>query len=538
MARRRLRDLIAVATVLAVIAIVVPAASAAGSLSMTVTSAPDPVSSGQALTYTINATNTGGATATGATITDTPPALGPGNFMTAPYVTTNLGSCTYNNGQVTCNAASIAAGQVWTVNISGVLTAAAGATVSDTAAVSATESSAQVNASATNTITVAPNVQPGFAQSLLAKGLAKPVVIAFAPGGDVYLGEQGGTIVIYRNGAVLPNPVVTIPNVYSTGENGLLGLAFDPNFATNGYVYASYTANVTNKQGVVQPFTQLSRFTVVNSTINPATEKVLYRGNQSQNVHHPGNTLKVGPDGKLWWSVGDNVPSISNGQTLTNIYGKMVRLNLDGTIPPDNPFVNMPGAVPAIYAYGLRNPFRFSFLPDGRAITEDTGSSFAEELNIIQRGGNYGWHFYEGNCFSCGYINPAYAYGHLPRDGATSAIAAYSGTAFPNQYNHVVFYGDYNRRDIQAVAFDPTYQTQISDTVFSSTAGTIADLEEGPDGSLYFVSIFEGMFSKISAVGPFPPSASAATTPNAGNAPLTVQFSSAGSSDPYGKPIT
>ncbi len=236
--------------------------------------------------------------------------------------------------------------------------------------------------------------------------------------------------------------------------------------------------------------------------------------------------------------MGDNVPSISNAQTLTNIYGKILRFNLDGTTPTDNPFVNVPGAVPQIYAYGLRNPFRFTFLPNGKPMTEDTGSSYWEELNTIQPGGNYGWDFYEGNCGSCGYINPVYAYGHLPTDGAASAITAYSGSAFPKQYDNAVFFGDYNRHDIEAVTFDPTYSTETSDTVFDSGAGTVADLREGPDGALYYVSIFEGTFSKLYPVGPFPPVAAASASPNAGLAPATVQFSSGASSDPYGGPLT
>ena len=94
----------------------------------------------------------------------------------------------------------------------------------------------------------------------------------------------------------------------------------------------------------------------------------------------------IGPDGKLWWSVGDNVPSISNGQTLTNIYGKILLFNLDGSVPSDNPFVNVPHAVPYIYAYGLRNPWRFTFLPNGQTMTEDTGSSYWEDLNVVQPG--------------------------------------------------------------------------------------------------------------------------------------------------------
>ena len=207
---------------------------------------------------------------------------------------------------------------------------------------------------------------------------------------------------------------------------------------------------------------------MVNGVASPATEKVLYTGNQVQledgtggNYDHAGNDLKVGPDGKLWWSVGDNVPAISNGENLDNIYGKILRFNLDGSVPADNPFVNVAGAVPYIYAYGLRNPWRFTFLPTGQAMTEDTGSNYWEDLDTIQAGGNYGWPFKEGDCGSCGYLNPAYAYGHFPTDGATSAIAAYSGSTFPSAYDHVVFFGDYVRNDIEAVTFDPTYRTEV-----------------------------------------------------------------------------
>jgi len=376
---------------------------------------------------------------------------------------------------------------------------------------------------------VATGVPAGFTKTLLAQGLKNPSTFAFAANGDIYIGEKPGDIVIYRNGAVMATPVVSLITD-SGGEKGLLGIALDPNFATNGYLYISYTT--------LDEHAQLSRLTVVNGIASQASEKIIMRGNQLQNVHHSANDLKIGPDGKLWWSVGDNVPDISNGQTLVNIYGKMLRFNLDGTVPSDNPFVNIPGAVPSIYAYGLRNPFRFTFLPNGKAMTEDTGSNYWEEMNTIQSGGNYGWDFFEGNCGSCGYINPAYAYGHAPIDGAASAIAAYSGSVFPSQYNHVVFFGDYNRRDIEAVTFDPTYTTEISDTIFDNSAGTIANLAEGPDGNLYYVSIFEGTFTKISATGPFAPTATASASPNASLAAQAVTFSSAGSNDPYGKPLS
>jgi glucose/arabinose dehydrogenase/regulation of enolase protein 1 (concanavalin A-like superfamily) len=366
---------------------------------------------------------------------------------------------------------------------------------------------------------------PGFSKVQLANGLSSPTSIAFAPNNDIYLGLQGGSIVIYRNGVVLPTPIVTLVTD-SQSEKGLLGLALDPNFATNGYLYVSYTT--------LDDHAQLSRLTVVNGSANLNTEVVYARGNQAQNVHHSANDVRIGPDGKLWWTVGDNDPSITNAQTLTNIYGKIHRFNLDGTIPADNPFLNVPGAVPSIYAWGLRNPFRFTFLPTGKAMVEDTGSSYWEEMDTIDKGANYGWDFYEGSCGSCGYVNPTYAYGHLPTDAAISAIAAYSGTTFPQAYNQVVFFGDYVRQDVEAVAFDPTYATEVSQTVIDSGAGSIADLEVGPDGNLYYVSIYNGSFTRIYPTGPFPPSAASAATPAAGLGPLTVQFSSAGSSDPYG----
>jgi uncharacterized repeat protein (TIGR01451 family) len=372
-------------------------ASAASAVSITVTSSPDRVVVGQALAYTITATNGGGTSASNLTITDAFTGLGPGDAFTSFNMTASLGSCTDTNAVVTCTTADLPAGHVWTVIVTGQVTAVAGTVLPNTATVTGTQSSASFSASATTSTVVGAALTSGFAKTQVAHGLKNPVALAFAPNNDLYIASQTGTISIYRNGAILPTPVVTLPNVFSSGECGLLGLAFDPNFASNGYLYVSYTVATTSATGTAQQFAQLSRFTVVNDKIDPATEKIFLRGNQLQNLHHSGNDLKIGLDGKLWWSVGDNVPSITNAQSLTNIYGKILRFNLDGSIPSDNPFLNVPNAVKAIYAYGLRNPFRFTFLPNGMPMAEDTGSSYWEEMDTIQPGGNYGWDFYEGN---------------------------------------------------------------------------------------------------------------------------------------------
>jgi uncharacterized repeat protein (TIGR01451 family) len=525
-------------------------AHAATAMTVAVTAnpqSPQPASPlGQAFAYTITAANTGGADASSLTLTDTNPNLLPSNGKTAPFYTSSIGgssagSCSYNSSttQTTCTVAALPAGQVWTVTITASLQAAGGAVIPDSATVTGTESGSPFTASGNTSTTEGTGLAPGFKQTQLASGLSRPVAMVFPPGGDIWIGDEGGAILDYHNGAIQPTPVLTLANVFlpQGSEDGLTGIALDPNFGTNGFVYISYTIAVT-QGGVTTGYARLSRFTYSGGTINPATEKVLYQGDQPQAVHHSGNDLKVGPDGKLWWSVGDNDPDIWNGEALNNIYGKMIRLNLDGTVPTDDPFVNVPSAAKGIYSYGLRNPWRFSFLPGGQAMVANTGSSFWEDLVTTSAGGNYGWPWFEGNCFSCGTINPAYAYGHYPVDSAVSAIAAYSGTTFPNAYDGVVFFGDYNRRTIDAVTFAPGYRTPVSDTVFDTNAGTIADLVEGPDGNLYFLSVFEGTLNEITAPGPFPPTAKVSATPSAGPAPLTVNFSSAGSSDPFGKALT
>src|SRR5258708_7091676 len=192
-----------------------------------------------------------------------------------------------------------------------------------------------------------PTLATGFSKLQLAGGWKNPIVFVFARNGDIYIGEQAGTILTYRNGAILPTPLGTIATD-GTMERGLTGLALDPNYASNGYLYVSYTTT--------DDHSQLSRFTVQNGALNNASEVVYVRGNQLQNPHHPGNDLHAGPDGKLWWAVGDNVPSISNAQTLTNIYGKILRDELDGTGPSDNPFLNVPAAVAGSYPNDVLTP--------------------------------------------------------------------------------------------------------------------------------------------------------------------------------------
>ena len=344
---------------------------------------------------------------------------------------------------------------------------------------------------------------------------------------------------------MLPTPVLTL-NVFNMGETGLLGVALDPNFATNGYIYVSYTVALTARRGRNQPYARLSRFTVVNGVASTASEKIYYTATRSRTRTAPGATTttrqrredraRTASCGGAWATTS---PPSATARPSSNIYGKILRFNLDGSVPSDNPFIDVAGAVPYIYAYGLRNPWRFTFLPNGKAMTEDTGSELLGGPR--RRPGRRATSAGRSRRATAG----AAATPTPPTPTATirptpppRPLLPTPAPTFPEAYDNVVFFGDYVRQDIEAVTFDPTYQTEVSDAVFDSNAGTIADLEEGPDGNLYLASIFGGTVSEISATGPVPPDGLATAVPAAGAAPLTTQFSSAASSDPYGKPLT
>jgi glucose/arabinose dehydrogenase len=168
------------------------------------------------------------------------------------------------------------------------------------------------------------------------------------------------------------------PGGRAGGECGLVGIAVDPDFETNGYIYVSYTAAEDNRD-------RLSRLTMTGNTAG--SELVLLKSDQAANSVHHGGELDFGPDGKLYWAVGDNTFS-PNSQDLSNIHGKILCLSPDGSIPTDNPFYNTPGAERAMYAYGFRNPFRFTFTPDGQLLVGDVGSVAWEELNVVTPGAN------------------------------------------------------------------------------------------------------------------------------------------------------
>jgi aldose sugar dehydrogenase len=353
------------------------------------------------------------------------------------------------------------------------------------------------NSAHTAAQTVAVNVtaQPSFERTVVASGLDQPTDVRFLPDGRILIAEKTGAIQVYDNGQLQSQPAITLP-VRSDWSRGLAGIEVDPNFETNGYVYASYI-NADNLE-------TLSRLTVTDPTadvltIDPKSEVVLLQGDQQAADDHHGGDIHFGPDGKLYWSVGDNgwnhdaMGVISqNSQNLSNIYGKILRLNPDGSAPDDNPFVNTPGAVPQIYAYGFRNPFRFSFTPDGKMLVGDVGESTWEEVDNVVAGGNYGWPLAEGPCNGIGttscstpssYANPIYAYLH---NGQSSSIASVL------EFDNKVYVADFSQGFIRQLTFNSDLSSLESVKTFDDKAGTTVRLVEGPDGNMYQLTLYDG----------------------------------------------
>lgn len=336
-----------------------------------------------------------------------------------------------------------------------------------------------------------------------------------APDGRIFVCEQGGRLRVIKNGALLPTPFVTL-TVDPAGERGLLGIAFDPGFATNNLLYLYYTVPFEPRHN------RVSRFTANGDVAVPGSETILLElDNLTTASNHNGGAIHFGPDGKLYVAVGENATS-SNSQTLSNRLGKMLRINSDGSIPADNPFFNTAtGANRSIWALGLRNPFTFAFQPGtGRMFINDVGQNLWEEINDGIAGSNYGWPNTEGPTSNPAFRAPLFAYQH---GGTVTTGCAIAGGTFYNPL-HVQFpasfVGKYFFADLCTGwirVFDPATSGAAD---FASGIVQPVDLKVGADGSLYYLSINfgNGFLSRIQFNDPMTPAPVIAAEANADSA--------------------
>jgi glucose/arabinose dehydrogenase len=371
--------------------------------------------------------------------------------------------------------------------------------------------------------------------------LSSPTTIApiLDSGRALVLEKDGAVRVLQADGTMLAADALTL-NVCTDNEEGLLGAAVDPGFASNGFVYLYYSRNAGNCADSAGRFNRVSRFTMTGDTINPASELVLLDNMNIPAGNHNGGDLHVGNDGDLYVSVGDGGANprgseASAAQDLSLLNGKILRITTTGGVPVDNPFTAAPGATSCatagistpttakcteIYDYGLRNPFRFAFDPNASAtrfFINDVGQNTWEEIDSGGAGLNYGWDVREGFCdtgssTACpptptGFTDPLTAYNHSSGCTFITAGAFIPNGIWNSAYDGGYLFADGGCGDIFLMT--STGAVDYNDP-FAQTSGVIADMafltQEGQT-ALYYVTNATGELHKItlSAPPPAPP---------------------------------
>lgn len=414
--------------------------------------------------------------------------------------------------------------------------------------------------------------EPGFEVETLTGGFALPTSMAFAPDGRIFVAEKGGRVLSFKGESY--STLITLTDVNTFGDRGLLGIAVDPNFADNGYLYLAYTFENTPGSNFSGPKTgRIVRVTVVNDVASESSKVVLVGSVggsattpscedypvgadciPSDSMSHSMGGLQFGPDGYLYATLGDGSsfdtvdPRAMRAQDLNSLAGKVIRINKNGTAPSSNPFFNgdPDSNRSKVFAIGVRNAFRFSFNENtGALFAGDVGWSDWEEINLITSGANYGWPCREGlgatsyNCEPSSSTDPKYAYPH-DQNGAGSIVAGSfpSNAVYPLQYNNTLWIGDYAQNWIKLAEIDGANNITSVRDFMDNPDGPVA-FATGPDGNIYYLSIYNGELRRITHTdGNRHPVVNISASQNSGLLPLEVNFSSAGSYDPDSDPVT
>jgi glucose/arabinose dehydrogenase len=384
----------------------------------------------------------------------------------------------------------------------------------------------------------------GFQESLVAN--LNAVTGDFASDGHYFVANKFGSVrVIEPDGVLVSQPFISIP-VDTYADRGLIAVAVDPNFEQNKFVYILYTAAVPSNPNVPNngAITRLIRVTASptnHAAVLPNSTVVLVDGILSETGLHQGGFLDFGADGMLYVGVGDGEVG-TKAQDLNSIQGKVLRLdvaNYPNIIPSDNPFVGQAGKRGEIWAYGFRNPFSGAIKPGtNTVVVNDVGSNQFEEINIVQRGGNYGWPLAEGSSTNPNYINPIYSYAHNGGGAAVVGGSFYTNTTavFPGSYQDQYFFADIVQGFIKTLDINTGV---VQD--FATGAEFITDTDIAPDGTLYWVTVksFNSAVYRISYENTANRAPTAIATANItdGISPLIVAFSGVTSTDPDNDPL-
>jgi glucose/arabinose dehydrogenase len=364
---------------------------------------------------------------------------------------------------------------------------------------------------------------PGYTDTLVVGGLANPTAIAFLPDGRLLITEKGGfggaqNAAVKLFDGVGTTTLGTIP-VCAASEMGLLGVAVDPaTFAGTGFIYLYRTESDGGCTTAAGRSNEVVRVTMSGSTIG--SPSVLLTGMRTDGGNHDGGGVRFNAgDGKLYVGVGDtgNGDNVGCPGTSTNPYsqdlgaleGKILRLNVDGTVPADNPFVGVMGARGEIFARGFRNPFRFNFDPvTGGLWLGDVGDLAIEEVDIVSAGGNYAWPHCEATqptgCEQPGDIDPIFFYYHstscggvAPFLGSSITGGAFAGAGLGADAGSY-FFGDFTGNAVYRLQPNMARDGIVggATTIVTNAAGPV-DVATGPDGAIYYVAIGAGEVRRL-----------------------------------------
>jgi glucose/arabinose dehydrogenase len=345
----------------------------------------------------------------------------------------------------------------------------------------------------------------GLSDTAVVTNLSSPTDFDWLPDGRMLVLEKGGLVRIVVGGVLQATPALDwTGNVDTFSERGMLGICIDPNFGTNGFVYLYYTTAAPNNR--------ISRFHMVGNALDSASEHVVLDNIGSTNGNHNGGTIRIGPDGKLWAAPGETGTGGAKAQDLStgNFSGKVLRLNLDGSAPSDNPFAAVSGVEHRIWAFGFRNPFRFSFRPsDGALFVADVGQSAREELDFVTVGKNYGWPCREGLIAYMGspsvtcsspLTDPIFDYDRTVGRTIIGGLFVTSAT-YPAAIQGRYLFGDNAASWIRYLNINASNQVSGTLQNFATNAEGPVSFHTGPDGLIYFAAIGSGKIYRINPPG-------------------------------------